>query len=224
MAAHYTSPSKKAAHAFLCDEMLRLRGGRPVKTMLTLPSEDAWCVIAVRRAQGEDIGSRQIAEWAPKSPVVASPVLEAWGIERQSEIVRRSTLTERGVLQRFLATDVSTFGSKSPEIMELLSGSRRSLRISRLEEQSIPQFDLIFLDWTNPYTRRSAEDLQRLVARRAAPGAIVAATSIAGQVEPWPRHASVHRYRNAASDVSLAIWSITPGYIRRSIPHPGEEA
>ena len=222
MAAHYASASKKAAHAFLCDEMLRLRSGHPARTMLTLPSEDAWCVIAVRRAQGERIGSRQIAEWAPKSPVIESPVLEAWGIERQSEIVRRSTLTERGVLQRFLATDVSTFGSKSPEVMELLSGSRRSLRIGRLDEPDIPQFDLVFLDWTNPYTRRSAEDLHRLITRRAAPGAVVAATSIAGQVEPWPRHASVHRYRNASSDVSLAIWSITPGYLHQPIRHPGD--
>jgi len=206
MALHYSTPAKAQAHRFMLGELDR-HDIVPTR-VLTLPSVDAHCALALRQHFGEIITDQRTQEWTEPSPVVAEPKMTIVGIERQRMIVLRSTLVNRGILQAFWATSLleMTRPSGEIEIGESNTGRKR-LSMVRIDPRKIERFEFLNLDLTCAYGPNLAETIRRAVSRFLAPGGLVAVTTLQRQDAYYGagEHAHYH-YQNAKSALTLTSW------------------
>lgn len=206
MALHYSTPAKAKAHHFMLKELDR--HSIVPDRVLTLPSVDAHCALALRQHFGETITEQRTQEWTEPSPVVADPKITIVGIERQRMIVLRSTLIERGVLQAFWATSLLelTRPYGQIEVGETNLGRKR-LTMVRMDPEKVDKFDFLNLDLTCAYGPNLAETIRKAVHRFLAPGGLVTVTTLQHRDAYYGagEHAHYH-YQNAKSTLTLTSW------------------
>lgn len=206
MALHYSTRAKARAHSFMLNELDRHRIAP--KRILTLPSVDAHCALALRRHFGETITQHQSEDWTIPSPVVTEPGMTIIGIERQAMIVLRSTLVERGILQAYWATTLAELTDSQGEIeVGESNAGRKRLSMRRLDPEGLERFDLLNLDLTCAYGPNLATAIRRAATRLLAPGGLVAITTLQRRDAYYGsgEHAH-HHYRNANSALTLTCW------------------
>ena len=220
MATHYATVAKARAHRFMLDEIDR--HGITVKRMMTLPSAEALCVLAVRAHQGEKIVTDAVpgdedGEWLEAAPQVPEPRLHAFGIERQKAIVIRSTLIRRGILQEFAIGNVAALNAPSVSLLRQGQRSGDEMPTSVLWEPNaaeIGKFNLIYLDYTIPCTKEMAEEVASVVRRYLTEGGLVVVTTQA-RAGPSPTDrlpagdVRQHRYVNAKCRMAATSWRKT---------------
>ncbi len=207
MALHYSNQAKQEAHQFLTDKVFSLRGSIPIETMLTFPSVDGFCAIAMRKAQGEKLTMIKKKNWLKSMPVFRDPKIKIWGIEKESGIVRRSTMIERGILQEFLAIPSEKLLEANPKCGKMtLCHDVKAIRSFDILEADIPKFDLIFFDYTRIVDAQLLDQTLKIAAKRSSKNSLTAVTSLTSDSAQFPDHAHLYHYKNQNSLITLAIW------------------